>query len=375
MTVQASRFGLALQSVDALSVPWRIGNALISYLAYARKTIWPSDLAAFYPHPGLIRPALSAGEMAWAATAAVLLLAATMMAVRDAARRPYIIVGWLWYVGTLLPVIGIVQVGEVAMADRYAYLPTIGLYLIVAWGLHDLIAQRPRLRWPAAIGAAAVWLALGGVAWFQIGVWRDSVTLFSHAVNVTRENYFAYANLGNLWRTQNRLDQAATALQRALQIKPDFAFAQTNYGVVLERQGRLDDAAVHHERALQLDPGYGKAHASLGLVRMKQQRLAEAIGHLQQAVRLDGDSIYAHANLGAALLKDGQAAAAVPHLTYVIAREPDNAEAHNNFGVVLVRLGRLVEAEEQFELALRINPSYANARKSLDYVRTRLGSR
>jgi tetratricopeptide (TPR) repeat protein len=374
MTVRAQRFGLALQDTAELPLPWRIANALTAYVAYARKTLWPSDLAVFYPHPGLIHPALSATDWAWAIGAAALLLLATLAAVLMAPRRPYVIVGWLWYLGTLVPVIGLVQVGEQALADRYAYVPTVGLYLAAAWGLSDLVSRRPRARRPVISAAAAALLALGTAAWFQIGTWRDSLTLFTHATNVTRDSYFAYSNLGNLYRNQNRLAEAAAALERALRIKPNFAFAQTNYGVVLERQGRLEDAAAHHLRAIEINPASAKAHANLGLVRTKQGRLAEAVTHLERAVRLDPGSVYARANLAAALLKDGQIAAALPHLTFALERDPGNAESHNNLGVALARLGRLAEALEHFETALRINPDYASARNSRDYVRARLGS-
>lgn len=374
LTVAAQRFGLALQDVSTLSVEWRVVNALDAYATYLRKSIAPYDLAAFYPHPGFLREAPAGSDIAGALVAALVIVVISVLVLRYARRIPALAFGWLWYLGTLIPVIGLVQVGEQAYADRYSYVPSIGIAIMIAWGLATLIAQRPPTRNAVITGCVAALLGLGIATWIQVGTWRDSKTLFTHAVAVTHDNYFALASLGNGLRSEGQLDSAADHLQRALAIKPDFTYALTGYGAVLERQGKLDEAAAQLEQALRINPSSARAIASLGLVRQRQGRAQEAATLLDQAVRMDPSSSFAHANLGVALLTLQRPAEAIPHLQQALRLSP-TAETYNNLGVAQFRLQRYPEAAAAFERSLQLRPDYANARTGLERARRQLGQR
>jgi len=373
ITVYTQQTVEAVRTTDEVPVAWRIANALISYVSYLRKTAWPSDLAGMYPHPALNGTPLA--DAIWPAIGAALLLAAvTALCAAQAWRRPYLAVGWLWFLVALVPVIGLAQIGMQSMADRYLYLPGLGIYIILAWGGRDLAAYRPPLRVPLAAAAGLALIAYSAVSWFQIGTWRDSRTLYERAIAVTHDNYLAQAALGAWFRTQGRSDEAAQHLQEALRIRREEPFALMQYGTLLEDTGRLDEAATYHLEALRLDPGYAQALANLGVVRLRQDRLDEAEANFYAALRAKPLYPIAEGNLGAALLKQGRLDEAATHLQRSIALDPNSPEAHNNLGVVLVQQGRLREAESEFEIALRIKPGHANAVRNLQYVREQLGS-
>lgn len=373
-TVAAQRFGLALQDVAKLPISWRIANAFDAYAVYLRKTVWPHDLAVFYPHPAFLRAELSAADLGRAVAGAVVLLVISAAVFRLARRLPALGFGWLWYLGTLVPVVGLVQVGEQAYADRYTYIPTIGLSIMVAWTLADVVARRPRVRTAVVAGCIAVLLGLGVATWWQIRTWRDSTALFTQAIAVTHDNYFALSSLGNLLRNEGRLEEASADFQRALAIRPDFTFALIGYGGVLERQGRFDDAAAQLERALRTNPTSARARANLGIVRQQQGRSAEAAVLLEEAVRIDPGSTLAHANLGMVLLSLKRPADAIPHLQQAL-RTSNAPETYNNLGVAYFRLRRYAEAASAFERALQVRPGYANAQNGLDRARRQLGAR
>jgi tetratricopeptide (TPR) repeat protein len=374
-TVAAQRFGLALSDLDKIPLPWRIVNALDAYTVYLRKTVWPTELAVFYPHPALLRAELSASDLGRAAAAAAVLLLVSAAILRVVRRLPALGFGWLWYLGTLVPVVGLVQVGEQAYADRYTYIPSVGLYIIIAWALADLVARRPRIGPAVTTGTVVVLIALAGLTWFQIRTWRDGRALFTHAVAVTDDNYFALSNLGSLLRDDGRLEEAATYLERALAIRPDFTFGLVNYGIALDAQGKLDLAAAQHERALQLNPTLARARAHLGVIRYRQGRPAEAVQLLQEAVRFDPGSAFAQGNLGMVLLSLQRPADAIPHLQRALQVSPDTAATYNNLGVAYVRVQRYADAVAAFERALQLQPDYANARKGLEHAQRLLGAR
>lgn len=383
-TVQRSAGSVA--SLTKIPLQVRFGTALLSYVTYMRKMLWPVDLAIFYPyvrHPSRVS----------IAGAAILLAAITFLVIRQATRRPYLLVGWLWYLGTLVPVLGIVQVGDQALADRYTYIPLIGLFIIVAWGGSELFADRY-----AAIGASLALVALGGcavVTWRQIQYWQNSDTLFAHALRVTENNDIAHLNLGVELQRQGRPEEATRHFVEALRITPDYAAAHNDLALALEtegdevaatehyraavrlapryadahynlanlltRQGRHAEAEQEYLTTLDLSPGDAQAHNNFGLLLSQRGDLAAAIEHFQNALRLNPRFEEARINLGAAYKAQGQLAQAIAEYSAVLRINPDSTDAHNNVGNALAQQRRFDEAVVHYADALRINPAYAEA--------------
>ena len=342
----------------------RLGNALVSYIAYLIKMFFPLHLAVFYPHPGT-------GLPLWQVAGAALLIAAiTTLAVRS--KIPYLAVGWLWYLGTLVPVIGLVQVGLQGMADRYTYIPLIGVFIMAAWGIPDLA-----LRWhfPKAtlIGTAAAGLAaLVILSWFQVGTWRNSITLYSHAAEVTSGNDWAEYNLGLSLFHEERDEEALSHFQEAIRLRPGYADAYLNIGAIQAKQGRLDDAAANFRRALDLKPAYPEALRNLSMALIQEGKFDEAASCLEAFRRIKPEVPEARFLTGLLLARKGNPAEAEAAYGEAIRLKPDYAEAHNNLGILLARQGRLDAAIGHFREALRIRPDYGEASRNLE---TALGER
>jgi Tfp pilus assembly protein PilF len=286
----------AVGSLEVYPLGVRIANALVAYVNYVAKMLWPAHLAVFYPHPGTSLPIWQV------AGSGLVLVWITLLAIR-ARRRPYLAVGWLWYVLTLVPVIGLVQVGGQAMADRYTYIPLIGLFIIIAWGVPELLAlwtTEARRRTLLAASAGIVIAALAVCTYLQVGYWRDSVTLFDHAVKVTRRNAVAHNNLGVALVERGELGKAVAHYREALRIKPRYVEAHCNLAIAAIKQGRLDEAIAHCWEALRIRPGDADAHNNLGVALAKQGKLHEALAHFSEALRLDPDKKSARANLARA---------------------------------------------------------------------------
>jgi tetratricopeptide (TPR) repeat protein len=319
--------GGAVSPIDLVPLSVRFGNALVAYVTYAAQMFWPARLAVFYP---------LAEVPAWRAAAAGLaLLVVSVLTLRSIRTRPYLAAGWFWYLGTLVPVIGLVQVGFQAHADRYTYIPLLGIFIILAWGLADLAE-----RWPRAKGALAGLSAAGCAAclvltWFQVQYWRDSIPLFQHAVDVTANNYWAYNSLGSVLTTEGRAGESVPLLTRAVEIKPDFADAHYNLGRALTDVDRVEEGAAQFAEAVRLQPDDAEAHYNLGTALAAMGRFAEAVDALGAAARL----------------------------------KPGNPMAHLNLGSALAESGRLDEAIAQFSEALRIQPDLEEARANLDFAR------
>ena len=334
----------AMRSVEDYPVMERLSNAIVTYPAYLAKMVWPRDLAVFYPHPG---PALPAWKVV---VAALLLILITAGAVRVRRSRPYVLVGWLWYVGTLVPVIGLVQVGSQSMADRYTYLPLIGVFVIVAWGVPDLL---PGLRAWLSAPAVALLLLLSAVTHAQLGVWRSSETLFEHALAVTRNNYVAHNNLGIVLSEEGRVKEALEHYDAALRIEPDYAPLHVNLGNALVKQARPEEAYAHYTRAIELDARSVDAHYHLGLLLARQGGFEEAIGHYNEALAIDPGDPLVHNNLGSALARQGKLEQAVDHFTEAIRHRPGYARAHANLAGAFFLLERYPEAWREVERARR----------------------
>ncbi|MBV9610965.1 MAG: tetratricopeptide repeat protein [Acidobacteriaceae bacterium] len=315
----------AVKTFSVFPLALRVENALVAYATYILKTFWPANLAVFYPYPQTV-PAMEAG------LAALLLLGISILVLRAFHPYPYLAIGWLWYLGTLLPVIGIVQVGAQARADRYMYLPIVGLLIMLAWGAIDLSRRWPRWKPAIAVCALAACAACAISTSVQIEYWRNSETLFAHALSVTQRNYVAHHNLGLAIASEpGRLPEAVQHYRAALEIRPDSVEAHSDFGNALAQMGQLNDAAAEYYTALRLAPDSAIPHNNLGNALFRMGRLPAAIAEYQTAVRI----------------------------------QPDYAEAHNNLGAALASIGRTPEAIEQFKSALRLNPGYQQARSNL----------
>jgi tetratricopeptide (TPR) repeat protein len=369
VTYAVQQAGGAVRSSDAFPLVLRLENGLVSSVLYVVKMFWPERLAVFYPYPSEVP--------AWQAAAAALALAAiSILVLRSARKRPYLAVGWFWYVVMLAPVVGLVQVGAQARADRYMYLPMIGLTIMLAWGGVDLATRVPRAKAAVAALAAAACAGCAVLTWVQIGYWRDSRILFQHALDVTDRNYLAQHNLGvALAETPDTLSQAIPHFEAALRIEPDSVRAHTDLGSALAKlPGRLPDAMAEYRTALGIDPDLAIPHNNLGSALAQSGRWNEAIAEYQAALRIEPaytdarhNLAEAEYNLGLELAKTGgQAEEAIAHLEAALRARADYPEAHNNLGVLLSQMpGRTEEAVAQFQSALQLDPNYADAHVNL----------
>jgi protein O-mannosyl-transferase len=297
----------ALAKIELLSLHSRIDNALVSYVAYLGQSVWPADLAVFYPHPGTALPALKV-------VGSLLLLAGISAGAMACWRRiPCLIVGWLWYLGMLVPVIGLVQVGMQAQADRYMYLPQIGLSIGLAWGVMRVAPAWPPRRWAFGVASSLVIVALMGCAWRQTTFWRNSQTLWLRALDCTSNNSLANCNLGVVLNDQNRFDEAAWYLQAALDIQPNNLDAHVNLGMALAKLEHLDAAMKQYEAALKIDPKCVQAHHNLAVAWARLDRLDRAVPEYEETLKYDPDNLDAHANLGGALQHLGRFDEAADH--------------------------------------------------------------
>ena len=297
----------AIGSVQAFDFPSRVGNALMSYAAYLGQMLYPAGLAVYYPRPVNHLPVWKIGL----SLLVLILISAGVMAGRR--KHPYLLVGWLWYLGILMPVIGLVQVGDEARADRYTYLPQIGLYILVAWGVAELCGSWRYRRAVLGSAAAVVLAGLLAGAYVQTGYWKDSVSLWTHTLACTSENSLAHNHLGLVLAAQGKLEEAIEHYEQALQIKPNYAYAHNNLGNALARQGKLTEAIQHYERALQIKPDYAKAYNNLGNALARQGKLTEAIQHYERALQIKPDDATACNNLAVALIAQGNLDGAVQH--------------------------------------------------------------
>jgi len=349
ITVLVQRRGGAVGSLEGFPLAARVGNAIVAYAAYLWKLFWPVDLYVPYLHP---RGAISAAAVAGAAA---LLVALTAVAIRLRATRPYILVGWLWYLGTLVPVIGLVQAGEQAIADRFTYVPLIGVFVALAW----LIPARATA--PVAALAVLVLAVLAFRTRAQIALWQNPMTLFEHALAVEERNPVAHLNLGYAFGDRGDLDAATRHLERALELRPDSAKAHVGLGNVLIGHGRTEEAVAHYRHALALDPDSQHALANLGFALASQGRYDEAIPLYERALVLDPYFAIAHKYLGVALANRGRSAEALAHFETSVRYDPRDADALNDLGVALMTAGRIPEGLAWVDRAVVTNPRLGSA--------------
>jgi Flp pilus assembly protein TadD len=326
VTYWAEQRGGSVILLDKLPIAARFANALISYVRYLGNTLWPVNLAVYYPY------------QTWSFTtvcgAAAVLAVVSWFVVWQVKRQPHLITGWLWYLGTLVPVIGLVQVGTFTMADRYTYIPSVGLFMMLAWSLPGTPVKRPLIRIAAVTAAAALLLSCTLVTAQQIQYWQNSETLFRHALRVTKNNLVAHENLGKTLAEHGHLEEATSEFLAALRINPASATAHSNLASALAAQGRFAEATLQYQAALRIKPDSAEAHYNLGVALASQSKLSDAIGEFARARQLD----------------------------------PEHAQAHYNLGALLASQGRIAEATAEYREAIHLRPNWPLPLKGLAWI-------
>jgi tetratricopeptide (TPR) repeat protein len=396
----------AFAPIRAVPLQERLANAVVAYLEYMGQAIYPAHLAVLYPYP---EGGLSVGEVV---LALLVLLIVSVILFLWRKTYPFALTGWLWFVGMLVPMIGIVQVGSQPRADRYTYLPEIGLYILVTWGAMELLKSWRHKRNVLAVAASVGIAVFVTLSYSQTSYWRNSETLWRHTVDVTSRNYIAHNNLARTLLERGELNEAIAHYKEALEIKPDVAQVQSNLGNALVREGQAEEAIVHLQKALQIDPAYAEAYNYMGSALMRKGQAGEAIAYYQKAVQLNNSYAEAYNNLGVAFLRNGQVDQAIAHYKKAVAINPGSAEmqynlgnalarqgnwadaiacyraalsterdsvkaakVRNNLGAALERLGKSDEALEQFSQALQTNGNYPEAHCNLGRMLAQLGRR
>jgi len=362
-SLSVKTFG-TMASIESIPMTLRFENALVSYIKYIGNMLWPHNLAIFYPYPQVVP--------VWQAIGAAVGIAGITISVLLVIRaKPYLGVGWMWYLGTLFPAMGLAQVGLwPAMADRFAYIPLIGLFIMAAWGIPAVVPDSRYKDKGLAIISVFLLSILMVSTWVQTKYWKESLTLYQHAIEVTQNNDAMHYNLGVIFAEQGRFTQAISHYSKALQITPNFSQAHNNLGAAYLKLGRTAEAFRHYREALQIDPDFAEAHSNLGNILTEEGRTAEAIRHYREALRIDPDFAEVHYNLGNALAKEGRSEDAIRHYRAALRIDPDFSKAYNNLGLILVTQGKIGRAITCFKEALRIDPGFSeaqiNLKKALD---------
>lgn len=396
VTLYAQSEGGALKSLDSASFGLRIENAIITYIKYLGKTIWPQDLAILYPFPSSLPP--------WQVLVSCMVLIFIFAAIIKHRRRyPYLLVGWLWFFMTLIPVIGIVRVGGQSMADRYTYIPLTGLFILCSWLVSDLMRSWRYRQTVLTALAGGILVALTAATWHQLSYWKNNIPLYEHTLQVTSHNYLIRNNYGIALAERGRLDEAILEYQEALRIWPRSATAHVNLGAALAHQGkfteaighytealdlipdyalaygnlgralasigRTDEAVAQYEKALQFDPHFADIHLNLAILLLKAGKREAAMTHYETVLRLDPYSVKAPINMGAALAQQGSMDEAMRCFSQVLRIDPESVEAHFNLGVILARQNRIEEASKHFLHVLRLRPDSEAARRWMEVLR------
>jgi protein O-mannosyl-transferase len=313
----------AISDTNLVPVALRLENALVAYLRYLGKTVWPWELGMLYPHP----QSIPLWQVAGALVALVLITGVVLLYRRS---FPYLATGWFWFLITLLPVLGLVQVGAQAMADRYSYLPSIGLYICAAWGARDLARRFPLLERSLPVFAGIAIIACAALTYRQAGFWSDNVTLYRHTLEVTRDNVIVHDNLGLTLSRQGDWEGAISEYRAALGIAPSFKQSHLNLGIALVRRGQLEEGIREYLEALRLAPDYKEAHNNLGLALARKGDLDGAIRQYQEALRVKPQYVEALCNLGVALARKGDVTGAVEKLQEALRLRPHDQAIRRN---------------------------------------------
>jgi tetratricopeptide (TPR) repeat protein len=364
--------GSAVASIEELSPGVRIANALVSYIVYIGKTIWPVNLAVFYPHP--------ASLPLWQVLGAVLLLiAVTVLVIRTAKRFPYLTMGWLWFTGTLVPVIGIVQVGSQAMADRYTYIPLIGLFVMAAWGIPELLKKWLPARFPTPRKktlfalSSLVLLSLFIVTRTQVGYWRNNITLYDHSLKVSPSDVI-YCSRGVAYAQLGDHRQAILDYDRAIEINSEYAGAYNNRAVAYAQLGNHRQAISDYDRVIEIDPELALAYLNRGKTYRELGDHRHAISDFDRAIEIDPKYAEAYYNRGRVYNILGNYRQAISDFDRAIEIGPENAGAYNNRGVAHGKLGNHRQAISDFDRAIDIAPGYSMAYYNRGIAHAKLGN-
>lgn len=387
LTVVAQHAVKAIAQSQYVPLSIRLANASLSYIAYLGKTVWPSPLAIPYPYPSVISPTRSIA-------AALALIAISGWVVVFRKRRPYLFTGWFWFAGALVPVIGVIQIGVQAMADRYMYIPMIGLSIAVVWLIDDALSHRPALRVPLVAASAAMLAIFTYVAQVQAAYWKDTVTLFRHSVAVTGDNFTAHLALGSALLANNERDEAVRELERAVAISPSSAVAHDDLAAAYASLGRIEEGQAEYRKALALDPNdraaqngvaalslqagnvddalkryttmvreqpqSAAAHNDLASALSRAGREDDALREYEQALRLDASLYDAHMNIAALLSRRKREAEAIQHLHAANKLQPEATEPHVYLALVYAQTSRASEAIREAQAALALDETTAN---------------
>lgn len=362
VTVLASQREGVVASWEPMRVYVRFGNALVAYMRYIGKTLWPADLAVYYPHPGY-------GLPLWHVLAAAAALGGiTALAIWTRRRRPYIAAGWFWYLVTLLPVIGLVQLETLAMADRYSYIPLIGLSAAVAWGSFEAAGRFSNGRTALGVAASLVAAVLAGCSFLQVRHWKDTTTLFGHTVRAVPDNFVAHNVMGIALARQGRLKEAEEHFSEAVRLRPRNPRYRNNLGQTLAEQGRPDEALPHFEEALKRHPSFGDAQCNMGVALAQKGRHEEAMGLYRKAMTADPDDPDPHVAMGLSLEALGRGGEAVERYREGARLRPDSAEVRFLYGKALAGAGRRAEAVEQISEGIWLAPRNAKLHQRLGLI-------
>jgi protein O-mannosyl-transferase len=391
VTIGVQLHGGSVVKMDSIPLSSRVASALTSYVAYLGNMLWPANLSAFYPY--------GSPSILWVVVCILTLVGVSVFAVRSAPRQPHILVGWIWYLVMLVPVIGLIQVGTQAKADRYTYLPLIGLFVIIAWSVPEIVGRVRRSSIPLAIAGGVVICMLAAAAQIQAGYWANGLILWDHALKSSPNSHLIHLNaayelnyrgeaakamqhfsealrlnsnsaeahnaIGVALSNEGRVDEALEHFTLALRIKPDYPDVHCNLGARLIDLGKFDEAISHLATALKMDPGNPEIQYDMGLALMKQGKSDEAIAHLDEALRLKPGFAEAYNWRGNALSSQGKLDEAIAQYNEALRIKTDFADAHNNLGIALANQGKLEEAISHYQEALRINPDLAEAHNGL----------
>jgi len=356
VTFVGQQRGEAVKTLEMTPIDSRVANTFISYTRYIGKIIWPSRLAVFYPFPREFSPAI-------VAICVLLVVLLSIFSIYIGRRRRYVAVGWLWYVGTLVPVIGLVQVGSQSMADRYMYLPMVGLLIIAGWAVNDLVANRPRLRIIAAVSAMAVLSSAIILTRMQVGYWENNLTLYGHALKVTKNNAVMENNYGCALSDANQLDEAVLHLNNALRIAPAYTTARCNLGSNFLKQGKLDEAIACFNELIKHKQDTAEVHYNLAVALGTQKKYDEAIKHFAKAIELNPKHPNVHNKIGTVLLAMGKPNEAIPHLNEALQTSTDQMEVYVNLAIAYGQSGNYEQAIQNRNKATELksdNPEVLN---------------
>jgi protein O-mannosyl-transferase len=357
ITIGVQLHGGSVVKIDSIPLSGRVGNALASYGTYLGNMLWPADLSAFYPYrsPSLL----------WIAACFLALGSVSVLVVRSAARHPHLLVGWMWYLVMLAPVIGLIQVGAQAKADRYTYLPLIGIFIIVAWAIPEVLPWLRNSGVLLAIASGIVICLMTIAAHKQASYWGNGLALWTHALKLYPDSHLIHLNAGFELNHRGENGKAMHHFAEALRLNPNCAEAHNAIGVALSKEGRVDEALEHFRLAVRMKPDYADAHCNLGARLTDLGKLGEAILHLTTALKIDPGNPEIHYDMGLVLMKQGKIDEAIVHFSKALQLKPGFAEAFNWCGNALSSQGKLEEAIARYNEALRIKPDFADAHNNL----------